>query len=114
MWFSSSFFFSNSRKRVSPRVFLSGVRRDCFRSRKEDGFEETSFSSIIGETSPTMPFLKRETKTFLRKMLGALEGGAGVRIREREKLGERKRGLLRELEERLKGRKEKKGEKERE
>ena len=34
-----------------------------------------------------MPFLKRETKTFLRKMLGALEGGAGVRIRERERRG---------------------------
>ena len=96
MWFSSSFFFSNSRKRVSPRVFLSGVRRDCFRSRKEDGFEETSFSSIIGETSPTMPFLKRETKTFLRKMLGALEGGGGGKDkREREVGGKKERFVKR-------------------
>ena len=43
-----------------------------------------------------MPFLKRETKTFLRKMLGALEGGGGGKDkREREVGGKKERFVKR-------------------
>ena len=43
-----------------------------------------------------MPFLKRETKTFLRKMLGAINEGKDKRGRERER--ERERGWWKERE----------------